>query len=470
MAHAVPACPQFTAWATTSLHVASGNDYAGYFYRLSRSLLGRCDPHSKLDKSSLRTLQAGVLIGLYQVQHAKFAQAWLTVSRADWLTQTIRSHKLDCLDGAARRSSSSSSSSSSIREGENDADLLEEARRAQWATSSLACMLMKGGRLVGPIDEMTTWLPISKAHEQQGSNRIGIQEIFRNAAPRPFSVEEARRTAGAAVEVAVEEGSLLRLREGDVHVFDLADEVADPRGGLVDLPWVGGRLTQRIVIHAKHSGTTRYETDRLPYSFWTHQHQVEQTLRYLRSFVGTDSSSAAGQKTMLDLYLKAWGVVLDEAKLKKTHVSRSAASSTQDRAGEDQVLQRTLKLAETLLIRVVPRDAASTITVSWVIYVALQSILRCRQRQSAREHATTADIMVHWCGTAELPAELSTGMPVTVTHSLMDSSDALQSMLVQLGRDNPIAIFFLGQFDAEKRNSSADLDKRLVGLVDLAAG
>ncbi|GKT70169.1 hypothetical protein ColTof4_02592 [Colletotrichum tofieldiae] len=426
MAHAVPACPQFTAWATTSLHVASGNDYAGYFYRLSRSLLGRCDPHSKLDKSSLRTLQAGVLIGLYQVQHAKFAQAWLTVSRADWLTQTIRSHKLDCLDGAARRSSSSSSSSSSIREGENDADLLEEARRAQWATSSLACMLMKGGRLVGPIDEMTTWLPISKAHEQQGSNRIGIQEIFRNAAPRPFSVEEAL--------------------------------------------WAAHILTQRIVIHAKHSGTTRYETDRLPYSFWTHQHQVEQTLRYLRSFVGTDSSSAAGQKTMLDLYLKAWGVVLDEAKLKKTHVSRSAASSTQDRAGEDQVLQRTLKLAETLLIRVVPRDAASTITVSWVIYVALQSILRCRQRQSAREHATTADIMVHWCGTAELPAELSTGMPVTVTHSLMDSSDALQSMLVQLGRDNPIAIFFLGQFDAEKRNSSADLDKRLVGLVDLAAG
>jgi hypothetical protein len=140
MAHAVPTCPQFLTWAQTHLEVASGNDYAGHFVRLSQAALARCNPAPNLDKGSLRTLQATILLGLYELQHAQFGRAWLTAGRADWLTQSIGSRVLDSHDNARRT--------------RDDVGIIDEARRAQWAASSLACMLMKGGRVVDPLNEV----------------------------------------------------------------------------------------------------------------------------------------------------------------------------------------------------------------------------------------------------------------------------------------------------------------------------
>ncbi|KAK7418006.1 hypothetical protein QQZ08_011403 [Neonectria magnoliae] len=438
IAHAVPACPQFSAWAATHMQVAgatSGHDYAGHFYRLAGLALSNCDPDHRAHRASLRALQATVLIGLYELQHAQFGRAWLSASRADWLTETMHLRTLDGDDGARADGSST--------------ELLDEARRAQWATSALTGALMKGGRMVGSAEdeeEITTWLPPPQsllARNRSSHVGVRIEDIFRNAAPRPLSVEEAL--------------------------------------------WATHMLTRRIVIHVRDTKTT---TGRQPYSFWTNQHQLEQTLRYLRSFVQAemDAKPGSGQETMLDLYTKAWDVVLLEAKLKKkatTHSSSHARSADQDRAGERVVLQRTLELAGAMQTCVLPIDAVSAITLSWILYAALQSLLRCKRRQSASAHDSSADSNDGGNNSSGRSSSSSLLLldnvacdggafgqtdSFTVNNALiMDASDALQSMLAQLGHDNPIAGFFLGQLEVEKSSSDIDLGKYLVGLADFAA-
>jgi hypothetical protein len=178
---------------------------------------------------------------------------------------------------------------------------------------------------------------------------------------------------------------------------------------------------------------------------------------------------------MLDLYLKAWSVVLDEARLRKAGTSQSGLElPDQERHDQDMILQRTLKLAETLQTCVVQRDAASSITVSWVIYVALQSLLRCQRRQALWERSPTIiprqqNLAIQTANKVAHAVEEAAS--VTIKHALMmDSIDALQHMLTHLGRDSPIAIFFLGKLEKEKRLSAVELDKCLVGLINLASG
>ncbi|PHH91788.1 hypothetical protein CDD83_10284 [Cordyceps sp. RAO-2017] len=390
VAHAVPACPQFLAWATINLDVAPGDDFAAHFYRLACEALGECSFKHELHRPSLRALQATVLIGLYELHRAHFGRAWLTVSRADWLTQTMQLRTLDSDEAPFLDSP----------------ELLDEARRAQWATSSLACMLMMGERMGDSIEEATTWLPGPPASEKSQASGISVGDIFRNAAPRPLSVEEALLAA---------------------HM-----------------------LTRRVVVHVRETRVRSCWPDRQPYSFWTNQHRLEQTLQYIRNFLKTDPKPEPRLETMLDLYVRAWSIVLYEAKLRRTDASSwNAGDAGRQGAGGDALLQQTLELAQALQTRVLPVDAASLITVSWVVYVALQSLLRGKRRLSNLLH---------------------TG-PIAVTCALvMDSFDALQSMLAKLGVDSPIANFFLSQVETEKSCSDAALGKCLVGLADFNVG
>ena len=134
-AHAAPACPQFSTLAMSSLPaIAPGSDYDECFYLLARTSLGHSDIEQGLSSPSLQALQSTILIGLYELQHADFGRAWLTASRAIWLTQALQLHTID------------SGQAPSI-----DVANVEEARKALWAANSLIWFLSLGGRMIDSI-------------------------------------------------------------------------------------------------------------------------------------------------------------------------------------------------------------------------------------------------------------------------------------------------------------------------------
>lgn len=135
-AHAAPACPEFSAWAVSNLdRLVPDTDYSSFFYRLARASLDQYDLEIGFNAPSLRVLQATILIGLYELQQAEFGRAWLTASRAGWLTQALKLHLLD-----------SQRTTSCI-----DAADIADARRALWLTIDVTSFLSLGGRVLDSI-------------------------------------------------------------------------------------------------------------------------------------------------------------------------------------------------------------------------------------------------------------------------------------------------------------------------------
>jgi hypothetical protein len=136
-AHAVQNCPQFSAWAASNMEaIAPGTDYKGVFYQLAREALGKCDLEEKHSRPTLQALQATLLIGLHELQHAEFARAWLTAGRVHWLTQILQLRTLDSADQVQCM----------------EDQYLEEKRKALWAANGLACFLMGGGILADSVN------------------------------------------------------------------------------------------------------------------------------------------------------------------------------------------------------------------------------------------------------------------------------------------------------------------------------
>jgi hypothetical protein len=71
------------------------SDHAGFFYRLARAALNQSDMGKRSTAAMLRTLQATILVGLHELQQAEFSCAWLSASRAVWLTEELQLHLLD---------------------------------------------------------------------------------------------------------------------------------------------------------------------------------------------------------------------------------------------------------------------------------------------------------------------------------------------------------------------------------------
>lgn len=82
----------------------------------------------------LRTLQATILVGLHELQQAEFSCAWLSASRAVWLTEELQLHLLD------------SDQASPSTHGDQHTE-----RRAFWAARGLAAFLMMGHRNSGML-------------------------------------------------------------------------------------------------------------------------------------------------------------------------------------------------------------------------------------------------------------------------------------------------------------------------------
>ncbi|EJP63778.1 uncharacterized protein BBA_07422 [Beauveria bassiana ARSEF 2860] len=414
LAHAAPTCTKFLAWAAATDATAAAQNCARYFYSLACEERSKCNIDPKVCfVSSLRALQATVLIGLYELQQAQFGCAWITTSKADWLTHAMQLRTRDFgqkfnLTGP---------------------EMLHQARRAQWASSSLACMLMKGGRMCDSVDETTAWLPEVTESSTVPEAGICIEDVFQNAAPRPLTVEQALLS---------------------VHL-----------------------LTWHIVKHFKNTNTTSPGPNKVPYNFWLNHHRLEQTLLYIRNFLKKDSKPEPSAEFMLDTYVKAWSIALQEAVLRK----RATSPSTHDGAGQDQtieatLLRQTLRLAQTLQSCVLPSDAASLVNISWIIHTVLQSLHR---RKRLRSSLAAFDILPDWnsylYSDQQYELLLSPDRPGSASDMtnilLMDASDALQFLLASMANELPIAKFFLKNHERERNSSEGDLGRVLISRQKL---
>ncbi|MCJ1434764.1 hypothetical protein MMC27_004134 [Xylographa pallens] len=450
-AHAAPACPQFSTWAMANLPaIAPGSDYDECFYLLARTSIGHSDIEHKVSSPSLQSLQSTILIALYELQHADFGRAWLTVSRAIWLTQALQLHAID------------SEHAPSI-----DAASLEESRKALWAANSLIWFLSLGGRMIDLLSveevqftvpklrvDISTLLPRPE-DKLLSSPGLRISNVFRQAAQRPLSVQEGFCTAAM--------------------------------------------LGPRIVAHIKaikHANSPGQE----PYHFWTVHHRLEEAVRYVYNFTDMESMSRttceatnSNVKLVLDLLLKAMSIVIHEASLKEMH--RSTRSEVDwIRAAENAVLQRSLEIAHTARTSLLPNDAGTKVTVSWAIYVALQSLLRYQRRLGQLDHklrsssnsssSNDASIWTSSDGTGSgRSGSMGAALSVTTTEEhcfstadtaaaadalVSDSSTALRSTLLEWSGKSPLSLFFLNQITAESSSTNRELDERVVGLAPFA--
>ncbi|RYP25029.1 hypothetical protein DL765_000257 [Monosporascus sp. GIB2] len=134
---------------------------------------------------------------------------------------------------------------------------------------------------------------------------------------------------------------------------------------------------------------TKYENnpDQQPYNFWTNHHRLDEMVRFISRYTDSgkvlQSASQSNSKAglVLELLLKGMSVVINEAMLRKVHTSQRSGFD-RIRAAEDAVLQHSLEITEAIQTNVLPTDASSKLTVSWVIYVTLQSLLRRQRRCS----------------------------------------------------------------------------------------
>ncbi|KAH8196085.1 hypothetical protein TruAng_009741 [Truncatella angustata] len=409
--HAVPHCPQFSAWAASNMEEnVSGSDYKGFFYRLARDALDKCFLEDKSSRPTLQALQAIVLIGHHELQQGEFARAWLTANRLHWITQTLQLRNLGSPDQVPCV----------------DDEQLEDKRKALWAANGLACFFMGGSTLIDPgtIEEITTSLPQTHT-ETLLLPGVTIGDVFRNAAPRPLSVEEA----------------LLAAR----------------------------MLAPRIAAHVKTTEPITGSPDQQQYNFWINHHRLEETLRYLVNFILSDPVPEANVKVLLNLLVKALTIILHEAVLRKIRACshQGQKASDQVRVNEHALLQRALEVAAAVQTSVLPTDAATNLTTCWIVYIALQSLLRHQRRTSAQrsDQLTAASS----CTVGGDAGAYEPGNAADLEGALvMDSFDALHSTLVRWSEKSPVADFYLEQVRVESGIADSAIDKRIIGLVDFA--
>jgi hypothetical protein len=138
-AHAANLSPRFKAWAATSLPSFQDPDYSARFYHEARNYLERPGSEGMTNSSSLISLQATILIALYELRLAHFSQAWVTISRATWLSQLLQLHKLDSPD-----TSNCPASLPTVQPNLINSDELDGARTTLWAVVTLNCFMGVG--------------------------------------------------------------------------------------------------------------------------------------------------------------------------------------------------------------------------------------------------------------------------------------------------------------------------------------
>jgi hypothetical protein len=232
-------------------------------------------------------------------------------------------------------------------------------------------------------------------------------------------------------------------------------------------------LSTRVLAHASRIGNRKNRvTDGTTraYNFWTHQSQLEESLGYLQTFTDTWTAGSMGgpdfDAVLVDLQTRALVVVLGEAKLAKMSSCRGMRLDPgQLHPCRDAARQHALDSAAAMdaLNKALPGDAATDLSVTWVAYVTLQSLLRCQRRTQASWTEGNAII-------GRAPAAfLSPWAPTVATLSdplLFDSFESLQAKLADWGSMIPVASLYSDHIQLELDFSTDALQARAVGLLD----
>lgn len=135
-AYVLATSSQSAAWVMSdSSSIISPSTYHSGLYNAAQNALQQTTQTQTSEAPSLRELQATVLLGLYDLHQAEFGRAWVTASRAVWITKALRLHTLD----------------SCPRNTPIDPSETEEARMAFWATMGLTGFISLGGHTMDSI-------------------------------------------------------------------------------------------------------------------------------------------------------------------------------------------------------------------------------------------------------------------------------------------------------------------------------
>lgn len=412
--HAVQACPQFTSLLAET---PAESDYSKMFYLHAKASVGKAEADGLPGSSQIQALQTTILVALYEVQHAEFGLAWLTASRAVWLTQANQLHMLDTTPPSSA----------------TDVDFpdVEEARRALWAVNNLTWLLSIGGRPMDSISagEISTSLPRPSSNNSLAG--LSLSEVLRRAAPRPLSVQEGFCT------VAI--------------------------------------LGPRIVMHvrrARHASTPGKE----PYNFKANHEWFSEAVRYVFNLTDTESmsrvsSNSDASRLFLDVVLKAMSIVIHEAN--PDDARRDDASHGVSR---NIALQRSLEIARAMsqvghMHHDIIHDAGANVAMSWATYVALQSLLRYQRQQ---RHTRSFNVFARYpmghitSATMDRLRQPSTDSDYNDNNAaslVLESTESLNSVLVEWSGKSPISAFFLRHLAAESIASDKLLGERVVGLA-----
>jgi hypothetical protein len=110
-----------------------------HFYKETRKLLNCLEENDSTGLTTLNTLQAFILLTLYELKQLKFARAWTSVCRVMWLCQMLGLHKMD-----PKEPHNVNLGSKYYLPETHNAQALEERRAAFWGAFTLNCFVGTG--------------------------------------------------------------------------------------------------------------------------------------------------------------------------------------------------------------------------------------------------------------------------------------------------------------------------------------
>ncbi|KAF9883403.1 hypothetical protein FE257_003486 [Aspergillus nanangensis] len=441
-AHGAAGSPKFIAWAGLNPSLVEDRKPGHWFYQHAKYCLGKAES-SMQEAPSLVTLQATLLLGLYEVKQAQLSQAWITTSQAAWTVQCLQHTKAELLYHPARQQT-----------GPKTTPLVtDEERNAMWAVLYLNCFLFIGvGYTV--IDVVA-------------QNEIGVSLPRQDELDASLRLDDVLTKPEQACQLSVKQ----RLSIATI-------------------------LCTRTLYHIKMMNHAD-PLDRNPYNNWTQHYHLDGAIRHISS---SSSSSSSGLtdgligaskddvscSIVMSILLKATAICLHEALIAKVESELPLAGGSTKHAIQTQnssslTLQNSLDIAELVQASTSTEEANSSIFLPWSIYVAIQSLLRHQRRRSnpppppahrndnhsvSLSDSNPTGNCVH-CGVMSRSSsfEGDEGMAVLLDEAVvLDAINALRSSLLYLCNKMCWAQFFYDQAQVEMQRGD-ELTDRVVGMA-----
>ncbi|KAK4235959.1 hypothetical protein C8A03DRAFT_17356, partial [Achaetomium macrosporum] len=129
---------RYAIWAHAAMRCKAYSHLMASCYKRARSCLDQVEWESPGEFATITTLQAYILVALFEFKHTVFTRAWVSVSRATWLARLL---DLDKMDAGKPPSPSSNSHAPSALESPAEA---ARRRRTFWAVFTLDALVRVG--------------------------------------------------------------------------------------------------------------------------------------------------------------------------------------------------------------------------------------------------------------------------------------------------------------------------------------